>query len=298
MRFSTITAAIAAVAVTVTAAPLYMGLDMASTPTPSTASIDILNFALTLEHLEAAFYNYGYDKFDDKAFTDAGFDPRVRDRIGHIMEHENDHVTTLSSVITSLGGNPVPACTYNFPVEIVPEFLAIAQALETTGVSAYTGAIDGLDGDLLTAAGTIATVEGRHSYFLNVILGQSGFPYAFDTPLSPRQIITIATSFIQECPFDLGLTPYTHLTATLPAEGSTKVTTSFQGQENYAIENTWCQFLYGNHLVISPGAECTLPPGAIGYVYVFVTSSKNPVNMPNSDILAGPALLFNGSHNH
>ncbi|KAG0308525.1 hypothetical protein BGZ98_007704 [Dissophora globulifera] len=289
MRFSTISVAIAAVALTVTAAPIYM--DMAPESTPSTSSIDILNFALTLEHLEAAFYNYGYDKFDTTAYSDAGFDPRVRDRIEHIREHENDHVTTLTSVITSLGGSPVP-----FPVDNVSQFLIIAQALEQTGVSAYTGALDGLDGDLLTAAGTIVTVEARQSYFLNVIQGQIGFPYAFDTPLDARQVITLATNFIDECPFDIGVTPFTQLTAALPTDGSTKVTTSFVGEESYSVEDTWCQFLYGNHLVISPRSECALPATAIGYVYVFVTSSKNPVNMPNSDILAGPALLFNGSH--
>ncbi|KAG0301739.1 hypothetical protein BGZ98_008080 [Dissophora globulifera] len=294
MRFSTITAAIAAIAVAVTAAPIHTN----KAPSHSTASIDILNFALTLEHLEAAFYNEGYDRFDDKAFTDAGFDPKVRNRIGHIKDHENVHVTTITEVISSLGGHPVPACTYKFPVHNVHQFLAIAQALETTGVSAYTGALDGLDGELLTGAGTIVTVEARQSYFLNVVLGQIGFPYAFDTPLNPRQIITLATSFIQECPFDIGVTPYTHLNAELPAKGSSKVITSFAHEDDYSIEDTWCQFLYGNHLVISHRSECTLPPTAIGYVYVFVTSSKKPVNKPGSDILAGPALLFNGSHDH
>ncbi|KAG0311112.1 hypothetical protein BGZ99_010371, partial [Dissophora globulifera] len=60
MRISTITAAIAAVVVAVTAAPLYMNMDE-SAPAPSASSIDVLNFALTLEHLEAAFYNYGFE---------------------------------------------------------------------------------------------------------------------------------------------------------------------------------------------------------------------------------------------
>ncbi|KAG0295734.1 hypothetical protein BGZ98_001246, partial [Dissophora globulifera] len=137
---------------------------------------------------------------------------------------------------------------------------------------------------------------GRHATFLSEVLGQLGFPYAFDTPLNPRQVITIATNFITSCPFDLGVLPYTQLTAALPTDGSTKVSTSFEGEEAYAIENTWCQFLYKDRLVVSPRAQCALPPGAIGYVYVFVTSSISPVNMPNSDILAGPALLFNGSH--
>ncbi|KAG0301605.1 hypothetical protein BGZ98_008195 [Dissophora globulifera] len=292
MRISTITAAIAAVAVAVTAAPIYMD----KAPAPSSSTIDVLNFALTLEHLEAAFYNYGFDKFDAGDFVNEGFDAAVRDRLDHVREHENDHVTVLTEVISSLGGHPVPACTYNFPLDNVRQFLTIAQALETTGVSAYTGALDDLDGDLLTAAGTIATVEGRHVTFLSEVLGQVGFPYAFDTPLNARQVITIATNFITSCPFDLGIHPYTQLTAELPKDGSTKVSTSFDGEESYAIEDTWCQFLYKDRLVVSPRAQCALPPGATGYVYVFVTSSTNPVNKPDSDILAGPVLLFNGSH--
>ncbi|KAI1302299.1 hypothetical protein EDD11_005634 [Mortierella claussenii] len=289
MRFSAIVYAfVALTTVAVNAAP--------APKAPSTTSI--LNYALTLEHLEAEFYKQGLAKFSESAFTKAGFDAKVRDRIVHIGEHENDHVSTLTSVINSLKGKPVPVCTYKFPLDNLTQFLAIAQALENTGVSAYLGAASGLSGNLLTAAAEITAVEARHASYLNELWGQIGFPYSFDTALSPAQVVTIATSFIEKCPYDLGVKPFHPLSATLPSENSTMVNTTFTGQDANS-NKTWCQFLYGNKSSVVPRSNCSLPADAIGYVFVLVTSNKTPVNMTSqSNILAGPALLFSGTHIH
>ncbi|KAF9919709.1 hypothetical protein BGZ67_001868, partial [Mortierella alpina] len=162
----------------------------------ATSDANIFNFALTLEHLEAEFYNQGLAKFNSHAFEAAGFGGKIRDRFVEIDKHESTHVTTLSTAITQLGGTPVAPCKYKFPLDDVETFIAVARALENTGVSAYLGAASGLDGDLLTAAASITTVEARHSSFLNEILGQSGAPYAFDTPLSAKEVFTIASNFI------------------------------------------------------------------------------------------------------
>ncbi|KAF9358053.1 hypothetical protein BGX26_002574 [Mortierella sp. AD094] len=285
MRFSTITFAVAAfAAVIVSAAPMA----------PSATSI--LNYALTLEHLESEFYKQGLAKFDEDAFTEAGFDAKVRERISHIGEHENDHVSTLTAVIKSMNAEAVPVCSYNFPMDNLSQFLAVAQALENTGVSAYLGAASGLSGDLLTAAASITTVEARHASYLNELWGQMGAPYSFDTPLGPQEIVTIATNFITSCPYDLGVKPFTHLTASIEDSGMVK--TSFTGK-GAKSSNTYCQFLYGNKSAVSPRSDCTLPKDAVGYVFVLITSSKTPVTMTSmSNILAGPALVFNGSHDH
>jgi len=75
--------------------------------------------------------------------------------------------------------------------------VAVAQALENTGVGAYTGAAASIaDDDLLTAALTIHGVEARHASYLNILNGDAPFPDAFETPLSPDEVLAIAGPFI------------------------------------------------------------------------------------------------------
>jgi hypothetical protein len=162
------------------------------------APVDVLNYALTLEHLEYAFYRDGLDQFDEAAFTDAGFAPVVFEYLGLIRDHEQEHVDTLTTVIGDLGGEPVEEAEYDFGYEDVAGFLAVAQALENTGVSAYQGAAQFLidEDELLTAALTIHGVEARHASYLNGLNGATSFPDAVDSPLTPDEVLAIAGPFI------------------------------------------------------------------------------------------------------
>ena len=74
------------------------------------ADVTILNFALTLEHLENAFYKEGLAKFDEAAFAASGFPEFVRGRMVQISENEQIHVTTLSG---ALGSDATQPCEYN-----------------------------------------------------------------------------------------------------------------------------------------------------------------------------------------
>ncbi|KAG0085648.1 hypothetical protein BGZ92_008825 [Podila epicladia] len=288
MRFSIIAFASAVVA-TAFAAPIKI------TKRDTASDINILNFALSLEHLESEFYKQGLAKYKRADFKHYGYDDKIWERIEHISRHEATHVTFLTSAIESLQGTPLPPCEYKFPLDSLESFLAVAQALEHTGTSAYLGAASGLEGELLTAAATITTVEARHASFLSELLGQSGIPYSFDTPLNAREVITIASNFVTSCPFDVSITPFTQLTATLPKKGDVKVETWFEGEK--ADTKYWCQFLYNDKIVVSPREECTLPATVVGYVYVVITDSSAPISLnDDSTIVAGPALLFNGSH--
>nr|MBA3450920.1 ferritin-like domain-containing protein [Chloroflexia bacterium] len=118
--------------------------------------LSVLNYALTLEHLENAFYRDGLASFTVDAFTALGFQPSVVDYIAEIGGHELAHVETLTTVITDLGGTPVAEGAYDFAAAYADPtaFLATAMALENTGVGAYTGAAQYLidNDDLLTAA--------------------------------------------------------------------------------------------------------------------------------------------------
>jgi hypothetical protein len=195
--------------------------------------IDVLNYALTLEHLEYAFYRDGLKKFGPRDFDLAFARNRAYKRQGiefldgeavyrqfqRIREHEETHVDTLKQVIRSLGGKPVPEADYNFrrtAFTSVSRFVFVAQFLENTGVSAYDGAIAAIEtAELLTAGATIATVEARHASYLNLINGDVPFPGSFDKPVAPRKICEAVKAenggFITRAPKPYG--PYRSLEA-------------------------------------------------------------------------------------
>ncbi len=162
--------------------------------------IAVLNYALTLEHLENAFYRDGLEEFDEDAFVEAGYDAAVRERLAEIGQHEQEHVDFLTQGIEDAGGEPVGEAEYAFADAFadLATFLATAQVFENTGVSAYQGAAQYLIGsdELLTAALNIHSVEARHAAYLNGLNLASPFPAATDTPLSPDEVVAAVTPFI------------------------------------------------------------------------------------------------------
>ncbi len=170
--------------------------------------LTLLNYALTLENLEAAFYNQGLTQFSSTDFGNSMFIQNFGNLIGGdvyaflylIRDHENQHVATLKSTITGLGGTPNNPCTYNFGFNTPDDFVTTAALLENTGVMAYDGAISQLQNSTLkTAAATIASVEARHAAYLNLLTGTSPFPASFDTAASMSAILAAAGKFITAC---------------------------------------------------------------------------------------------------
>jgi hypothetical protein len=174
--------------------------------------VDVLNYALTLEHLEDAFYQQnlkslgGYYSKDTIISADM-FEPLpydVREPIYHqltqIGEHEAAHVETLEQVITDLGGTPVEKAEYEFETMVTDDptaFLQTAQALENTGVAAYAGAAPYIgDDDILSAALGVHSVEARHAAFINYLNGMSPFPNVVDEALGRAEVLEVASQFI------------------------------------------------------------------------------------------------------
>jgi hypothetical protein len=182
--------------------------------------VDILNFALTLEYLEAAFYTQALGgsgttgvpssraEFRRGEITGAkqfaGFGGRIRSNAyGYLIDIRNHEVEHVEFLRGALGGQAVGPCEFNFSSGLrnVGAFLETAQLLENTGVMAYDGAIRYVDdGDNLQAGAQIATVEARHAAYLNVINRDSPFPDAFDEGKPPSAIFAAASPFIVSCP--------------------------------------------------------------------------------------------------
>jgi rubrerythrin len=186
----------AAVALSLTTVPGAVSIRSLVAAQELTSDIDVLNYALTLEHLEYAFYRDGIGLF---TFGTDSRGQSIDTSFAAIRDHEGAHVETLTSVISDLGGEPVAEATYDFGDAYADPmaFLATAAALENTGVSAYDGAGQFItDPELLTAAGSIVAVEARHASYLNLLTGEIPFPAAFETPLTMDEVLEIAGPFL------------------------------------------------------------------------------------------------------
>jgi putative transposon-encoded protein len=167
--------------------------------------VPILNYALTLEHLENAFYRDGLAAFGEDELMEADvlseFGESVRMDVPKYLErageHEAAHVEALTATVEDLGGTPVEEGEYDFGYETPSEFLATGKALENTGVAAYAGAAPKVTSNaVLEAAAGIHSVEARHASFLNLINGEFPFPKAIDEAKSVDEVLEIAGQFV------------------------------------------------------------------------------------------------------
>src|ERR1700712_2603914 len=117
--------------------------------------IGILNYALTLEYLEAAFYNEATKNKVAKGALESAF-------LKKVTADENAHVAFLKK---ALGSKAVAAPKVDFgSATSKAKWLPTSMVLENTGVKAYNGqALNISNPAYVTAALSIWAVEARHA---------------------------------------------------------------------------------------------------------------------------------------
>ncbi len=172
-----------------------------------------LNFALTLELLEADLYRQalnaasghsnsaplstaptGYRLKVPAGSIGAGASADAFDYLRIFAYVEATHRDFLITTIKSMGGTPVKANPrgYKLPPGIKPNLSSILGAilpLEETGVRAYLGAIPFVTNNTIAqAAAEIFSTEARHSAVINTVLGNDAGPHkmAGDQSVVPK----------------------------------------------------------------------------------------------------------------
>jgi rubrerythrin len=170
------------------------------------SDIDILNYALRLEHLEAAFYHDFLDTHSESEvesseianyFARPTLQYSTYQQIEELHEHEHAHVEALTEAIEKLGGNPVEAADYEFTYDSIEEFVALADRLEAVGVSAYAGVAPMIENtEVLKTALSIHSVEANHQTYFQLLHLQRPAPDAFNPARSMDQVLPIAKQYI------------------------------------------------------------------------------------------------------
>jgi rubrerythrin len=154
-----------------------------------TTDVDILNFALTLEYLESAFYEEAKKKVKASG--------ELKKLLPLLASDEKQHVEALEGTIKKLGGKPVSMPTFNFEYSGTSGFLKLAETFENTGVSAYNGAAPAIESkEVLGAAGSIVQVEARHAAAIALQNGMEPAPDAFDPALEEKEVLKAVEPFI------------------------------------------------------------------------------------------------------
>lgn len=152
--------------------------------------LGILNYALTLEYLETAFY--------EDVVKSGLFNGSALATIKTFGSQEAQHVAALTAAIKKSGGTPAPKPKTHFPLTSASSVLKLAGTVENLGAAAYLGQAGNIqDPAVLASALAIHTVEARHASALNTLLGQSITPDgAFAKPADAPTVLKAVKPFI------------------------------------------------------------------------------------------------------
>ena len=150
-----------------------------SQPPSPERDVEILNFALLLEHLQADFYR--------EALRRGALRGEARRFAEVVGANEDEHVAMIRG---ALGPKARPRPTFHFDAAKLRGrgFLRSAQILEDTGVAAYNGQAANVTSKVLLPALRIVSVEGRHAAWIRDIAGEEPAPLAADPGKSASEV--------------------------------------------------------------------------------------------------------------
>ncbi|KAI9718499.1 MAG: hypothetical protein M1828_006682 [Chrysothrix sp. TS-e1954] len=291
MKSTFFTSAAALLASTVSAAPVEKRQAL--------TDADILQFALTLEHLENVFYKKAISMMTEDDFTSAGFSADYFNNLKYISHDEEQHVEELTAGLTAAGAKPVAACTYDFGFTDPKSFVTLASVLEGVGSSAYLGAAPAImSKEYLGIAGSILGTEQIHTAIQRTAVGEVGPANPYLTALGPNEVYTLASAFIKSCPSSNMALPFKAFPTLMATQGipaAPGITFSFSTMMSLP-SSFFVTFVNGLTTTSVPATmdgsmiSATIPETTQGQTYVVLTSSNTTMLM-DSQVLAGPAII-------
>jgi hypothetical protein len=150
----------------------------------------IVNYALTLEYLEADFYA--------KVVAAGLFSGKVGMLISDFAHQEAEHVEALKGTALKLGGTPAAKPKAKFPINSASQVAQLAYTVENLGAAAYLGQAASIQStEVLAAALAIHSVEARHAAALATLVKKSPTPQgAFGVPADMPTVLAAVKPFL------------------------------------------------------------------------------------------------------
>jgi len=167
-------------AVTVGGVVLGEHADPALSRTSAKQDVEILNFALLLEYVQATFHA--------EALKRAGLTGELRTFAQTVAAHEQDHIDLLKEVLGS-AARTSPSLDFGDDTADAERFSLAAVKLEDLGVAAYNAQAPNLTRAALTAAARIVSVESRHAAWIRDLRGMVPAPDASEPTIESQKVL-------------------------------------------------------------------------------------------------------------
>jgi rubrerythrin len=150
----------------------------ASKPSPE-QDVEILNFALLLEHVQAGLY--------EDALARGALAGELREFAERVGGQEREHIAFIRRVLGK-AARKAPELDFGDDTASAERFTETALKLEDLGVAAYNAQAPNLTKDALAAAARIVSVEARHAAWIRAIAGENPAPEASEPTASARRV--------------------------------------------------------------------------------------------------------------